>query len=203
MSPRRVEPIAVLLLAMAAGARPVDALDPARALTQYQNDRWQTEQGLPQSTVQALAQTRDGYLWVGTLEGLARFDGVRFTVFDGRAIPELGSGSILGLMEDAEGNLWIGRSGAAVLYQGGRFRIAFADELTAGTTVWSFCQAKDGAVWAATNNGLVRWAKDATRVFRMADGLPTDKLRSVAFDRDGILWIGTSGGGLVSYSGGR
>jgi diguanylate cyclase (GGDEF)-like protein len=203
VSPRGAEPFAVLLLALAAGARPADALDPARALTQYQNDRWQTEQGLPQSTVQALAQTRDGYLWVGTLDGLARFDGVRFTVFDGRAIPELGSGSILGLMEDAEGNLWIGRSGAAVLYSAGRFRIAFAEEVTAGMTVWSFCQARDGAVWAATNNGLVRWEKGKTRVYRKADGLPTDKLRSVAFDRDGVLWIGTTGGGLVSYSGGR
>lgn len=200
---RRVAPVAVLLLALAAAALPAEALDPARALTQYQNDRWQTEQGLPQSTVQALTATRDGYLWVGTLEGLARFDGIRFTVFDARTVPELGSGSILGLMEDAEGNLWIGRSGAAVLYKEGRFQIAFAEEVTAGTAVWSFCQAKDGAVWAATNNGLVRWAKGATRVFRKADGLPTDKLRSVAFDRDGTLWIGTSGGGLVSYSGGR
>ena len=200
---RCVASVAVLLLALAAGARPAEALDPTRALTQYQNDRWQTEQGLPQSTIQALAETRDGYLWVGTLEGLARFDGIRFTVFDARTVPELGSGSILGLMEDAEGNLWIGRSGAAVLYKNGRFRIAFGEEVMAGATVWSFCQAQDGAVWAATNNGLVRWAKGATRVFRMADGLPTDKLRSVAFDRDGILWIGTSGGGLVSYSGGR
>ncbi|MCX6545984.1 MAG: diguanylate cyclase [Acidobacteria bacterium] len=198
-----IEQVAVLLFVLAAGRLPAEALDPARALTQYQNDRWQTEQGLPQSTVQALAQTRDGYLWVGTLEGLARFDGIRFTVFDGRTTPELGSGSILGLMQDAEGNLWIGRSGAAVRYKDGRFQIAFSKELTAGTAVWSFCQAKDGAVWAATNNGLVRWENGATRIFRKADGLPTDKLRSLAFDRDGVLWIGTTGGGLVSYSGGR
>ena len=195
--------MAVLLVALAAGALPAEALDPTRALTQYQNDRWQTEQGLPQNTVQAMTETRDGYLWIGTLDGLARFDGVRFTVFDARTVPELGAGSVLGLMQDAEGNLWIGRSGAAVIYRDGRFRVAFGDEVTAGTTVWSFCQAKDGAVWAATNNGLVRWAKGATRVFRKADGLPTDRLRSVAFDRDGILWIGTTGGGLVSYSGGR
>lgn len=192
-----------MLLALATAAEPAAALDPSRALTQYQNDRWQTEQGLPQSSVQALAQTRDGYLWIGTLDGLARFDGVRFTVFDGRTVPELGLGSILGLMVDADGNLWIGRAGAAVLYRGGHFRIAFADEVTAGTTVWSFCQARDGAVWAATNNGLVRWRDGATKVYRKADGLPTDRLRSVAFDRDGVLWIGTTGGGLVSLSDGR
>jgi GGDEF domain-containing protein len=72
VSPRGAEPFVVLLLALTAGARPADALDPARALTQYQNDRWQTEQGLPQSTVQVLAQTRDGYtcgwgLWMVSL----------------------------------------------------------------------------------------------------------------------------------------
>jgi ligand-binding sensor domain-containing protein len=195
--------IGALLVACVAAVLPAEALDPSRALTQYQNDRWQPEQGLPQSTVQAITQTRDGYLWVGTLDGLARFDGVRFTVFDARTVPELGSGSVLGLMEDAEGNLWIGRSGAAVVYKNGRFRIAFGDAVTGGRTVWSFCQAKDGAIWAATNNGLVRWQNGATRVFRMADGLPVDRLRSVDFDRDGTLWIGTTGGGLVSYSGGR
>jgi len=103
-------------------------------------------------------------------------------------------------MEDAEGNLWIGRSGGAVLYRKGRFQVAFADEVTAGKSVWSFCQGKDGAVWAATDNGLVRWQQGNTRIYRKADGLPTEKLRSIAFDRAGILWIGTTGGGLVSFS---
>ncbi len=191
------------LLALIAPARAADALDPSRVLTQYKNDRWQTEQGLPQNTVQALSQTRDGYLWVGTMDGLARFDGVRFTVFDSRTTPELGSGSILGLMEDAEGNLWIGRTGGASIYRNGQFQAAFAEETTAGASVWSFCQGPDGVVWAASDNGLVRWEKGRTRVYRKADGLPTDKLRAITFDREGVLWIGTSGGGLVSFSNGR
>lgn len=193
----------LLLFVFSAFARSADALDPSRILSQYKNDRWQTEQGLPQNTVQALSQTRDGYLWVGTMDGLARFDGVRFTVFDSRTVPELGSGSILGLMEDAEGNLWIGRNGGATIYRNGRFQAAFAEEATAGTSVWSFCQGRDGVVWAATDNGLVRWEKGLTRVYRKADGLPTDKLRSITLDREGVLWIGTTGGGLVSFSGGR
>ncbi|MBL8112911.1 MAG: diguanylate cyclase [Acidobacteria bacterium] len=191
---------ALLLALSAVSAGPALALDPSRALTQYQNDRWQTEQGLPQNTVQSLVQARNGYLWLGTMDGLARFDGIRFTVFDPRAHPELGSGSILGLMEDADGNLWIARSGAAVLYSGGRFHVVFADEVTAGVAVWGFCQAQDGTVWAATNNGLVAWKNGTTRVYRKEDGLPTDKLRSVAIDRDGLLWIGTTGGGLYSFS---
>jgi diguanylate cyclase (GGDEF)-like protein len=202
--------VATLLFTLTVGAQPTNAtnyatnaLDPSMALTQYQNDHWQTEQGLPQNTVQSLLQTRDGYLWVGTMDGLARFDGVRFTVFDVRSVPELGSGSILGLMEDAEGNLWIGRNGSAVLYRKGRFQIAFGDELTAGKSVWSFCQGQDGVVWAATDNGLVRWQNGSARVYHQSDGLPTEKLRALTLDRDGTLWIGTTGGGLVSFSGER
>ena len=202
--PRRSAALAgVLAILVLAFALPAAALDPARALTQYQNDQWQTEQGLPQSTVQAMTATRDGYLWVGTLDGLARFDGVGFTVFDARAVPALGSGSVIGLMQDSDDNLWIGRTGAAVIYRNGRFTVAFGDEVTEGAAVWAFCQAKDGAVWAATYNGLVRWDKGKTRVFKKADGLPTDRLRSLALDPDGTLWIGTTGGGLVSYAEGR
>lgn len=185
------------------GATAGEALDPAKALTQYKNDRWQTDQGLPQNTVQALLQTRDGYLWVGTLDGLARFDGVRFTRFDSRSTPELGLGSVHGLMEDSEGNLWIGRSDGASIFRDGRFRVVLNDDVTGGDSVWAFCQGPDGAVWAATHRGLVRWEKGAVRSYRRADGLPTDRLRSLAFDHHGTLWIGTTGGGLVSFSGGR
>lgn len=199
----RAAVLAVLAaMALAAGAG-TEALDPGRALTQFKVDRWQVEQGLPLDTVQALVQSRDGYLWVGTMGGLARFDGVRFTTWDARSTPELGSGSVLALMEDAGGALWIGRSGAAVRLRQGRFQVAFGDEVTAGSRVWAFCQGKDGVVWAATERGLVRWEKEAARVYGKADGLPTDKLRALAFDRDGVLWIGTAGGGLVAFSGGR
>lgn len=199
---RSVVRIAVVVLAVAAiCVRPASALDPARALTQYQNDRWQAAQGLPQNTVQSIVQTSDGYLWVGTLDGLARFDGATFTVFNGRSHPELGSGSVTGLMEDRDGNLWIGCSSSAVVYKNGTFVTMFGDEVTAGRPVWAFAQSKDGAIWAATNNGLVRWARGTSRVFRTADGLPTNTLRSLTFDRAGTLWIGTTGVGLVSYDG--
>jgi ligand-binding sensor domain-containing protein len=76
------------------GARPACALQPDRAITQYGHDQWQTEQGLPQNSVSAIRQTKDGYLWFGTQEGLVRFDGVRLTVFDTTSAP--------GLLKDAK-----------------------------------------------------------------------------------------------------
>jgi len=99
-------------------------------------------------------QTRDGYLWVGTGAGLARFDGIRFATFESAAVPEVVARPIFGFMEDAEGFLWIGHSRGASRYRNGRFERAFGDELMEGRRVWAFAQAKDGAVWAATENGL-------------------------------------------------
>ncbi len=89
-------------------------LDSPKALTQYSHEVWKTEQGLPQDTTQAILQTRNGYLWLGTEEGLVRFDGVRFVVFDKRNTPALKSNTITALWEDREGNLWIGTNGGGL-----------------------------------------------------------------------------------------
>ena len=70
----------ILLLLVATGA--AYALDPNRSLSEFGTQVWLTENGLPQNTVQAITQTRDGYLWIGTQEGLAKFNGTTFTVFD-------------------------------------------------------------------------------------------------------------------------
>jgi ligand-binding sensor domain-containing protein len=76
------------------------------------------EQGLPQNKVTAIVQTHDGYLWVGTYNGLARFDGVRFTVFDDSNTPELRSSRITSLFEAADDALWIGtESGGVTRYE--------------------------------------------------------------------------------------
>ncbi len=185
-------------------AQTVSPLEPSKlAVTQYRIDAWQTEQGLPQNTVQSMYQTRDGYLWVGTGAGLARFDGTRFATFESSPVPELASRPIFGFMEDREGALWIGHSRGATRYRNGRFERVITDELMDGRRVWAFAQARDGAVWAATENGLVRWDKGVVKIYREAEGLPSKRLRTLDFDRDGTLWIGTTGGGLVSFAAGK
>ena len=182
------------------------SIDPAKtSITQYKIDGWQTEQGLPLNTVQAMYQTRAGYLWVGTAGGLARFDGIRFATFESSPVQELVSRPIFGFMEDAEGTLWIGHSRGAARYSNGRFEPAFDSTVTDGRRVWAFVQARDGTVWAASENGLLRWekGKGVTKVYKETDGLPTDRLRTLDFDKDGTLWIGTTGGGLVSFAAGE
>src|SRR5471030_3229482 len=100
----------------------VSGIFPASAAPNYFTRTWQVEQELPQNKVTAVVQTRDGYLWVGTYNGLARFDGVRFTGFDNNNTPELRSSRITSLFETADGTLWIGtESGNVSQYRDGHF----------------------------------------------------------------------------------
>src|SRR5580698_10930960 len=84
------------------------ALDPTMQPSQYVLDNWQIPEGLPQTSAQAIARTPNGYLWIGTQEGLARFDGVRFTTFDTENEPSLPNKIISVLFVDDAGRLWIG-----------------------------------------------------------------------------------------------
>ena len=113
--PRRarhlVPAVAGLLLL---GARFASALDPAKAVSQYSLAAWQTEEGLPHNRVQAIAQTPDGYLWLATQEGLARFDGVRFTVFDRRSTAAMSANDVETLFVSRDGSLWVGVYGGTL-----------------------------------------------------------------------------------------
>ena len=91
-------------------------------LPDYFTRVWQTQDGLPNNAVTAIVQTRDGYLWLATYDGLVRFDGVSFTTFDNSNTPEMHSSRITSLFEDARGNLWIGyETGDLVRYDDGHF----------------------------------------------------------------------------------
>src|SRR5437868_12623019 len=92
------------------------------SIPQYIAHSWDNDDGLPQNSVQAIVQTRDGYLWIGTQMGLARFDGVHFTIFDTNNVPELKGKSISTLVESRDGSLWIGTyDGALTRLKDGKF----------------------------------------------------------------------------------
>src|SRR5690349_11859748 len=79
------------------------ALTAEKPLAQYSHSIWRTENGLPQNTVRAIVQTRDGYVWLATDDGLVRFDGTRFVTFDRQNTPAMKSSVILTLYEDGQG----------------------------------------------------------------------------------------------------
>ena len=108
----------LLLLCLATTAF---ALDPNKSLSEFGIQVWLTENGLPQNTVQAITQTQDGYLWIGTQEGLARFNSLSFVVFDKDSTPQMKSNDVRALLEEQSGALLIGTSYGLVKFKDGAF----------------------------------------------------------------------------------
>src|SRR5436305_846500 len=115
---RRCLTILILLACAVSGAL---ALDPRKSPTQYSRTTWNQERGLPHDTIRAITQTGDGYLWLGTDEGLARFDGYEFVVFN-KSNGDLPDNSITALTAANDGSLWIGTQNGLTQYRDGRFR---------------------------------------------------------------------------------
>ncbi len=156
---------------------------------------WQTEQGLPHNSVTALAQTPDGYLWCGTENGLTRFDGSNFTLFDRSNTPAIRNETIHVLLTDRNGRLWIGTGGGGLVrYEGGAFTRLSVDDGMVGDTVHGLMEDSSGALWIGTTSGLSRFADGRFTNYTVADGLPHDYCRVVCEAPNGQLWVGTSQG---------
>jgi diguanylate cyclase (GGDEF)-like protein len=187
--------IALLGGLICAGALPALALDPQRAITQYGLRTWTVEQGLPQNSVQAIIQTQDGHLWFGTQEGLARFDGARFVVFDQKKTPALRERAVA-LYEDREGSLWIGTRGAGLVrYRHGVFTEFGTAAGLPNNVVRTIYQDHGGRLWVGTEAGVVRLEGDR---FIVPSGLNAQTYVVMAItEADGALWLGTDGNGLI------
>jgi ligand-binding sensor domain-containing protein/signal transduction histidine kinase len=146
-----------VLALIATAAQPAAQAPRPEAGAQYIARAWTTETGLPQNSVTAIVQTRDGYLWVGTFGGLVRFDGHAFTVFDPGNSPGLASARIVSLYEDRQQVLWIGTEAGLTRLERGRFTsYDAADGLTAGA-VWATLRDRRGRLWVGTESGLSRF----------------------------------------------
>jgi ligand-binding sensor domain-containing protein/two-component sensor histidine kinase len=175
-------------------------LDPQKDLRQYGHRSWQTDSGLPQNTVHAIAQTRDGYIWLGTEGGLVRFDGVQFVVYDKKAPAHLPSATINSLFEDSEGNLWIGTDDGLVRRRDSHFVTLTTANGLPSNTIWSTVQDRNGVLWIVTPDGLARYRNGSFEAFPVAQGIANPK--SVVEAADGSLWIGTNSG-LQQFSNGK
>jgi ligand-binding sensor domain-containing protein len=167
-------------------AAPAYALDPAKPFSDFARDDWSAEQGLPQITVLSMVQGPEGYLWLGTQGGLARFDGIRFRNFTPEEIPALPGLWVQSMLIDKSGRLWIGTYKGLATYKEGHFD-AVTGPFAANTDIRGLAELPDGGIAVSTDNG-VGIVRDG--VFAVAPGfagVPAYGLLSYA----GALYVGS------------
>src|ERR1700722_7895215 len=126
----------------------------------YRFFSWTTDNGLPQNSIQALLQTRDGYLWMSTLDGLVRFDGLNFRIFNRQNTPALTTNGFqyFALLEDRQGCLWAGTlTGGAVRVCDGIFTLFTMKDGLPNNTVIRIDEDEEGTIWIFTDPGLAKW----------------------------------------------
>ncbi len=177
-------------------------LDPQIAITQFPRQSWSGDSGLPQSTVAAIAQTQDGYLWVGTQDGIARMDGVNIDIFD-KYNAATTKNTVRTLYVAADGKLWVGsHAGGLTLYEDAEFKTPDALSPLRSATINAITSNSSGTLWIATGDqGLFRYRNGVLDTFDASDGLSATNITSLMVDRDDQLWIGTKNQGYAVFDG--
>ncbi|HTY10481.1 MAG TPA: two-component regulator propeller domain-containing protein [Bacteroidota bacterium] len=165
-----------------------------KRLSQFVHDHWQVKEGLPQNSVNAILQSRDGYLWLGTYEGLARFDGKKFTVFDRGNTGAFSSNRIAALCEDPQGRLWIATYGGGVVFYDGYAFHPLTNE-GIGKYVNMGCMTIDraGRVWMVTEKGVVSLRDTLIDAIYPSSDFGGHSPQYIAADRQGTIWLGWVG----------
>jgi ligand-binding sensor domain-containing protein/signal transduction histidine kinase len=178
-------------------------LNPAKELTQYNIDHWEGDKA--PSNVVHMIQTRDGYLWMATLSGLVRFDGLKFTAYDNFSTPSIAATGFKCLYEDKHQNLWIGSNGAGLfLKKPNRFKkyeVPFGSGSNNIERI--FLDSKEN-LWLCTLKGLIKF-KDSTFSLVQVKGKSADSdfpMYDIAEDDQGVIWVGSSDG-VLKYENGE
>jgi ligand-binding sensor domain-containing protein len=188
------------LLAIALVAVPAWGLNPRLALTQLGHDVWTTSSGLPRDSIRATAQTPDGYLWFATTGGLARFDGVSFTVFNGANTPILGEGLIAAMWAAPDGSLWIGTVNRGLLrYRNGRFEKIEGNLGLPSYRIRALLRDSRGVLWIGADKGLARL--DRGRGASVFAGGWEANVHVLLEYPAGTVWVGANNG-LHRFQGG-
>ena len=180
------------LLVLASGVA-VMALDPSRGLREFGRQVWLSENGLPQNTVQTITQTPDGYIWIGTQEGLVRFDGVKFAIFDKQNTPQLNSNDIRSLLVDGSGTLWITTPSDLIRrWQGDVFE-AFGSNQGLGNYLGTITEDRYGSVLFVTSRGVVTCNGGKCALNELSETL-ANSIKNLFVRPDGTLLVFASTG---------
>lgn len=178
------------------------SLDPSKEVTRYAHRVWTMKDGMTQGAVRAIAQTRDGYLWIGTSEGLARFDGNAFSLFTPASVPQLKDVTVTALHVSSDGTLWIATVGGLTLFRMGRFEDPAVFAVLDSMPVRMFAQGESGRFWAATGTGLIGLGMQGiAERYTSREGLPGKGVLAVLQMADGSVLLGTAKGVYVLHDG--
>lgn len=191
-SHRRVARAIAFSLALALSNDVALAISRDRTIAQFHHTTWTAKDGAP-SQISALAQTNDGFLWIGSALGLFRFDGVRFEHYappDGQALP---SHNIYTLMPTSDGGLWVSfRPSGLAFIKDGRITVFDRPEVLPASQVYAFAVDHDRRVWAGTHDGLVLRSGSRWVAVGADWNLPKpERIRALLVGRDGTLWVAT------------
>ncbi len=193
--------VRVLLLGLLPVPCTLLALNPHKAITQFTRTVWTQAQGLPQDTIRAIAQTPDGYLWLGTSEGLARFDGYDFVTFNKNS-GSLPGDSVTSLSASRSGNLWIGTGDGLARYSDGHFQTFTPKDGLPPGTVTALAEDHTGVLWVVSGGSLSRLENGKFVTISKESLAPVESARTVYEDPQEQLWVGGVGG-VVRRQGGK
>lgn len=179
-------------------------LNPHKKFSQYVLDSWLSDDGIPQNTVHAVIQTKEGYIWIGTEEGLARFDGNKFTVFDSKNHPDLKFDEINSLYQDYKGTLWIGTAGGGIItFKSNKFVSISKKDSIPISLIWKVTGDSHGKIWMLTNKGVYFYNKEKFTKFKLNKKFASSSLTSLTVGAEGGVWIGNSHGEIVRFNNGK
>ena len=181
------------------GALAAFSLEPTTPLAEYGRQSWVMENGLPQNTVHALLQTRDGFVWLGTEAGLVRFDGYTFSVFDTSSTPALPSGDIRCLLESRDGALWIGTSEGLARWKDGAITVFGNRNGLPGNSIREVAETTDGPLWVWTDAGPARFGGD--RFVAGVDGPAGTVIPAITAHGQTGFWLETAQPASASIEG--
>lgn len=160
---------------------------------------WTARDGLPSDSINDIIQDKSGYIWIGTFNGLVRFDGINFFTFSKYEEHGFESNSVTTLLEDPDGNLWIGTNGEGIArYSNNKFTMFNNSDLK-DKVIKSLSIDNTGSLWIGTGNGLLKSDKNGFTTIPLNGTFSKKSIEMIYHDPEGQLWISTSEGGVTVF----
>lgn len=197
--------ISCFLCLLAGYSLTLNALEPSKAISQYYLSIWQRDRGFEQNSIFSIVQSNEGYIWLGTQNGLVRFDGIRFNVYNKSNTKQLLDNYIRALYVDRKGNLWIGTmEGGLSCLKNGSFTNYSPKDYPFLIKISSISEDHEGNIWFGTfYKGLARFKDNKFTQYTIKDGLPGNKIRALEQDKRGHLRIVSTNGIAVRSPAGK